>query len=237
MSSSIDASALLSPSMGQLMACDELFVINDNERLSLGTVRWPAFNLDYTYGFKGVLGSDFSYHKIKLSAQKDQKMGILGVSKIKLTGGYIAGDLPYTLLYNTIGNETFFYVDFAYNLMDYFEFSTDKYVEFRYRHSFEGFILNTIPLMKKLKWRLIGSANILYGDISDRNLAMTKYKMVNGEEVLPFHQLDNRPYVELGYGVENIFKVFSVEAFHRLTYLDRQDVRKFGLKFNIQLIL
>lgn len=224
-------------SVSMRYAKDELFVINDNERLSLGTVRWPAFNLDYTYGFKGVLGSDFNYHKMKLSAEKDQKMGILGVSKIKLTGGYIVGDLPYTLLYNTIGNETFFYVDFAYNLMDYFEFSTDKYIEFRYRHSFEGFILNTIPLMKKLKWRLIGSANMLYGDISDRNLAMTKNKMVDGVEVLPFHQLDNRPYVELGYGVENIFKIFSVEAFHRLTYLDRQDVRKFGLKFNIQLIL
>lgn len=225
-------------SLSMRYAKDELFVINDNERLSLGTVRWPAFNVDYIHGFKGVLGSDFNYHKVKLSIDKDQKMGLLGVSKIRLTGGYIFGDLPYTLLYNTIGNETFFYVNFAYNLMDYFEFSTDKYLELRYRHSFEGFILNTIPLMKKLKWRLIGSANILYGDINSSNLSMTRNKTnAEGQEVLPFYQMDNRPYIELGYGVENIFKIFSVEAFHRLTYLDRQDVRKFGLKFNIQIIL
>ncbi len=217
---------------------DELFAINDNERISLGTLRWPAFNLDYTYGFKNVLSSDFSYHKVKLGIQKDQKMGILGKADISFTGGYILGDLPYTLLYNTIGNETFFYVDFAYNLMDFFEFSTDKYLEFRYRHQFEGFILNTIPLMKKLKWRLIGSANILYGDISDKNTRMTQSPIdITGSPVLQFNKLDNRPYIELGYGVENIFKVFSVEAFHRLTYLDQSDVRKFGLKLNIQFIL
>lgn len=219
-------------------AKDELFVVNDNERLSLGPVRWPAFTLDYTYGFKGVLGSDFSYHKFKGSIQKRQKMGLLGVSNIKLTGGYIIGELPYTMLYNTIGNETPFYVNFAYNLMDYFEFSMDKYLELRYRHSFEGFVLNTIPLMKKLKWRLIGSANLLTGRISDENISMVRYKTdPDGDPVVPFSQLDRRPYVELGYGVENVFKVFAVEAFHRLTYLDRPDVSKFALKFSIQIIL
>lgn len=219
-------------------AKDELFVVNDNERISLGTIRWPAFNLDYTYGFKGLLGSNFSYHRFKLSIEKDQKMGLLGVSRIKLTGGYILGNLPYTMIYNPIGNETVFYVNFAYNLMDYFEFSTDKYVELRYRHHFEGFILNTIPLMKKLKWRLIGSANMLTGEISDKNINMVQYKTdQSGNAILPFNRLDWRPYVELGYGVENIFRVFSVEAFHRLTYLDRPDVSKFALKFSIQLIL
>lgn len=219
-------------------AKDEVFVINDNERLSLGTVRWPAFNLDYTYGMSGVFGSDFEYHKLKLGIEKRQKMGILGVADLSLTGGYIFGQVPYPLLYNTIGNETNFYVNFAYNLMSYFEFSTDKYLDFRYRHQFEGFILNTIPLMKKLKWRLIGSANMLYGGLDQKNIDMVQYPLdENGNDELPFYQLDNRPYVELGYGIENILKIFSVEAFHRLTYLDHQDVSKFGLKFSIKVIL
>lgn len=224
--------------LGVRYAKDELFVINDNQRLSLGTIRWPAFTLDYTYGFKGLLGSDFSYHKIEMGIEKDQKMGLLGVANIKINGGYILGDLPYTLLYNTIGNETPVYVGFAYNLMDYFEFSNDKYAELRYRHSFEGFILNTIPLMKKLKWRLIGTANVLYGDLDDAHLDLTKHPTSpEGDLELPFRRMDHRPYVELGYGVENILKIFSVEAFHRLTYLDHADVRRFGLKFSIQFIL
>ncbi len=219
-------------------AKDEVFVINDNQRLSLGTVKWPAFNLDYTYGMRGFLNSDFEYHKIRLGVEKKQKMGFLGVANVSLTGGYIYGDLPYPLLYNAIGNETFFYVDFAYNLMNYFEFSTDKYLDFRYRHSFEGFILNTIPLMKKLKWRLIASANMLYGGLAASNIDQVQYELdEGGEPILPFNQFDKRPYVELGYGVENILKVFSVEAFHRMTYLDRPDVSRFGLKFSIKIVL
>ena len=220
-------------------AKDELFVINDNERLSLGTVKWPAFNMEYTYGINGFLGSDFEYHKLRASIEKRQKMGLLGVSNIKLTGGAVFGDLPYTLLFNPIGNETPFYVGFAFNLMDFFEFSTDRYVDFRYRHSFEGFILNRIPLMKKLKWRMIGSANALYGSIKESNIGTVRFETDSeGTEIIPFKKLSGgMPYVELGYGIENIFKVFSIEAFHRITYLDSPNVNKFALKFNIQVIL
>ena len=29
------------------------------------------------------------------------------------------------------------------------------------------------------------------------------------------------PYVEVGYGIENIFKLLSINMIHRLTYLDK----------------
>ena len=215
-------------------AKDEIFVINDNDRLSMGTVRWPVFEFKYTYGFKDVLESSFEYHKFRLSFAKRQKMGLLGISKIKATGGLILGDLPYPLLYNTIGNQTPFYVDFAYNLMDYFEFSSDRFVELRYKHSFEGIILNTIPLLKRLKWRLIGEANVLYGDLSQSSISRVIYPLdMNNDPILPFSQFTNKPYIEVGYGVENIFRFLSVQAFHRLTYLDQNNVNKFAIKFNI----
>ena len=79
---------------------------------------------------------------------------------------------------------------------------------------------------------------MLYGGLDQKNIDMVQYPLdENGNDELPFYQLDNRPYVELGYGIENILKIFSVEAFHRLTYLDHQDVSKFGLKFSIKVIL
>ena len=217
---------------------DELFVINDNERLSLGATRFPIFNLNYTRGFQGVFGSDFEYDKVELSIEKKQKMGFTGVGRIKIIGGYVFGDLPYTLLYNPIGNQTPYYVSFAYNLMDYFEFSTDKYVELRYRHSFQGLFFNWIPLIKKLKWRAVGSANLLMGDMSKSNTLMTEpYTNSTGDQYYPYTKLDARPYAEFGYGIENILRVFSIEAFHRLTYLDQPGVNRFALKFNIQITL
>ena len=46
-----------------------------------------------------------------------------------------------------------------------------------------------------------------------------------------------KPYVELGYGVENIFKFFRVDFIHRLTYVDKiknPEARKFGVLFSFQ---
>jgi hypothetical protein len=216
-------------------AKDELFIIDDNTRSSLGLNRWPAFTFNYIYGAKGVLGSDFNYHKFKFSFEKRQKISFLGISNIKLTSGYVLGDIPYTLLYNPIGNPTPAYVGFAYNLMDYFEFSTDKFVELRYRHSFEGLFLNGIPLMQKMKLRELASVDILYGSIDSRKAAMTPltYEYAGATKSY-FTKLDNRPYIELGYGVENILHIITIQAFHRITYLESPDVRRFGVKFKVE---
>jgi hypothetical protein len=43
--------------------------------------------------------------------------------------------------------------------------------------------------------------------------------------------------VELGYGVENIFKFLRVDFVHRVSYLDNPNVRKFGVLFTAQLQL
>ncbi|MDH5383011.1 MAG: DUF5686 family protein, partial [Cyclobacteriaceae bacterium] len=219
-------------------AKDELFIINDNERLSMGTNRYPVLTLRYTLGLKDVLGSDFNYHKLSGSIKKSQKMGVFGVSDLSLSGQYIFSQLPYPLLNSHIGNETPFYVSFANNLMNYYEFTSDHHVSFRMRHHFEGLILNRIPLMKRLKWRLTGTADVVYGGIRQENMDMVVDRIDNlGNPYFPFQTFDSRPYMELGYGVENIFKVLRVDFFHRLTYLDRADVNPFGVKFSFQFIL
>jgi len=216
-------------------ARDELWVINDNERISLGTVRFPAVTFTYTRGFDNLFNSDFSYHKLGLRMFKFQKMGLLGRAAIDLEGGYIFGELPYPLLHNPIGNESPFYINFTFNQMNYFEFSSDRFVSLRYRHFFEGLLLNKVPLFRKLKWRLTGTANLILGGIRDENVEIVA-RDENG--LLPFTEFEGgKPYVEVGYGIENIFKIFRVDAFHRLTYLDSPDARDFGVKFSVQLIL
>ena len=219
-------------------ARDEIFVIDDNRRVSMGTIRWPSIDFSYTYGIPDFLGSDIEYHKFELQIQKRQKMGFLGVGYFDLDAGWILGDVPYPVLFNTIGNETIVYANFAYNLMNFFEFSSDKYASLRYRHSFEGLLLNKIPLMRKLKWRLTGTANIVYGGMSNDNLNLVNYPQdEDGNDIIPFRTLSEKPYIELGYGVENIFKFFRIDAFHRITYLNSPDVNKFGLKLTVQVIL
>ncbi len=221
-------------------AKDELFIIDDNDRMSLGTVRSPRITLKYSAGLNDLLGSDFDYHRLTLRFDKNVRMGGLGVSKLQIDGGYIFGQLPFPLLKTHIGNEFPVYYEFAFNQMDFFEFVSDKYLELKYLHHFEGFIFNRIPLMKKLKWRLVGIANFALGSVRSENLGEINPLVTNndGDQVLPFTTFDGtKPYVELGGGIENIFKFFYVGAVQRLTCLDRPGVRKTGLIFGIQFIL
>jgi hypothetical protein len=47
-----------------------------------------------------------------------------------------------------------------------------------------------------------------------------------------FRPLTNVPYVEVGYGIDNIFKIFRVDATHRLTYLDNPGATPFSIKIS-----
>lgn len=219
-------------------ARDELFILNDNDRLSLGTSRWPVLTLRYTRGFKGVLGSDFDYDKLRMSVYKRIRMGPLGTAYADLAGEYVFNTLPYPLLSLHLGNQTPVYAVVTYNLMNYGEFISDRHASLQYRHHFEGFLLNRIPLMRKLKWRLVATANAIYGGMRQQNRDLVAATNSSGEQTLPvgFLQAD-RPYVELGYGVENIFRFFRVDFIHRLSYLDNPDARKFGVFFSVQFVL
>lgn len=216
-------------------ARDELFIQNDNERISLGTSRWPVITLRYTHGMQGVLGSDFNYDKLYLSIKKRIRFGPLGYSYLTLTGENVFGTVPYPLLAVHLGNQTPIYNTVTYNLMNYGEFVSDHYATLRYQHYFEGLFLNRIPLLKKLNWRLLGTVNILSGGMRQSNRDLISTHTPSGEDTIPVGYLtDKKPYIELGYGIENIFKVLRVDFVHRLTYLNNANARAFGILFTAQ---
>lgn len=217
-------------------ARDEVFLQNDNERISLGTTKWPVVTLRYTHGFKGVLGSDFEYDKLRLGLTKRIKTGPLGVAYATVQGEYIFNTLPYPMLGLHLGNETPIYTSVLYSLMNYGEFVSDHYVSLQYRQYLEGFLLNRIPLLKRLNWRLLATSNVIMGGLRPANQELIDNYTLAGQESAPSGYFsNNKPYVELGYGVENIFRVLRVDFVHRVTYLDKPDVRKFGILFTAQM--
>jgi hypothetical protein len=191
--------------------------------------------MDYTYGFKDVIDSDFEFHKLQLTVFQKIRMGGLGESGLQLKGGYIFGQVPYLLLENHIGNESMFYTTGAFNTMNFFEFVSDQYASLRYEHFFQGLLMNKIPLIRKLKWRLLGTANILYGSLRPENLQIVSPVDPDGNPTPGFQGLDPEvPYIELGYGIENIFKFVRIDGVHRITYRDNPDAQKFALKVSFQ---
>lgn len=199
-------------------AKDRKYLINDNYRYHAGLNRYPVITLRYTAGLKGVLGSDFAYNKLGLNIKKSLKLGSFGTSLLVLDGEYIFGVAPYPLLENHLGNESPFYADRAYSLMDNFEFTSDHYASLRYRHHFNGLIMNRIPLLKYLKLRLFGEARVLVGGVRQANIdVMVPLTDNDGNPVPHFKSLNDKPYVELAYGVENIMKIIQVVAVHRFS--------------------
>jgi len=213
---------------------DETFIQNGNQRVSLGLKKWPAITLRYTHGIRGLFGSTFNYDKVRLSLDKRIRLGPLGVGFLNLSGEYIFNTLPYPLLAVHLGNQSPIYSQFTYNLMNFGEFVSDSYVSMRYRQYLEGLLLNRIPLLNKLQWRLVGTANIIYGSLRDSNRELISEVTSLGTKTLFTGYFTGDPYVEMGYGVENIFKFFRVDFVHRLTYLNNPRARNFGVLFTIQ---
>lgn len=214
-------------------ANNEVFVVNDNERISLGSGSWPVLNLKYTLGLNNAFGSTVEYQRVDVGVEQEFVMGRLGNSIYRLEAGKVFSAVPYPLLEVHTGNESPFYYEATYNLMDFFEFASDTYASLRYEQYFEGLLFNRLPLIKKLRWRVLGTANILYGDLSQKNLDLIPAITPSGATQESFRALGSTPYVELGYGIENIFRFLRVDAFHRLTYLD-EGARKFGVKVSVQ---
>ncbi|MBC7408163.1 MAG: carboxypeptidase-like regulatory domain-containing protein [Arcicella sp.] len=210
----------------------ETYLMDGNERVSLGARRIPVITLTYQHGMKGVLGSNFNYNKFTAKIYQSFRLGNLGRSDYTIQAGYIPSDLPAPLLFPHLGNQTFFYNRAAFNTMHFFEFVSDKFVSLNYNHNFEGLLFNRIPLIRQLKWRLIASANVLFGSQRESNLELMKeaVPVINPREMgnrsrprYNFSALNpDIPYIEVGYGIDNIFKIFRIQAFHRLTYLDHE---------------
>lgn len=222
-------------------AKDRKYLINDNYRYHSGFNRFPVVTLRYTAGLKGVMGSDFAYNKVGLNIKKKFKLGSFGTSMLILDGEYIFGVAPYPLLENHLGNESPFYADRAYSLMDNFEFTSDHYASVGYRHHFNGLIMNRIPLIKYLKLRLFGEARVLIGGVRQENIdVMVPQTDNDGNPVPHFKSLSETPYVELAYGVENIMKIIQVVFVHRFSDASipgNDDANRFGIRIGFDFTL
>ncbi len=212
-------------------AWHRLYLRNGNRRLDLGPDKGPELKVTYTRGLKGVLGGQFDYNKLDVTIEQDVPMGKLGQAKYVLGGGQVFDPVPYPLLEVHLGNNSPFYNYLAFNLLRPFELVSDRYASFQYIHHFEGLILSRIPVLRRTNWRLVANYSALVGEFNNQNRVLT------ATDVPQLGGLSETPYMEVGYGIENIFRLLRVQVFHRLTYRDGPDPRNWGVLGTIQLVL
>ncbi len=209
-------------------AYKEKFISGDFSRVSLGT-KWPIFQVNYAKSLQNAFEGEYDYQKVVLNIKDRIRISsLLGYTDYILEGGQIFGSVPFPLLELHGGNETYVYDYMSFNMMKYYEFASDRYVSLGLFHHFEGLILNKIPLLRKLKWREVVTGKSVIGSVNNKNRQTLIFPST-------LHALDKGPYVEVSAGIENIFKIFRVDALWRLTYRDPKAINNFGVKFGFQL--
>ena len=189
----------------------ERFLESTFNRISLGSP-YPIVEFRYTKGVSDVFKSNYNYTKLFGSISDFKKIAPLGNIYYNFFGGKTYGTLPFMLLDIAPGNEIYYYNKYAFNLMNRYEFLHDKYAGINVEHNIGNGLFRFIPLTRKLKFRQFWSAKALWGSLSDEN---KKYNMPNGSPYL-FSSLDGNTYLEVGTGVDNIFKVFRLDFVWRL---------------------
>jgi hypothetical protein len=199
----------------------EKYIMDGNERITLGTKRAPVLTIRYTHGTQALRG-DYNYDRVTARAQQTFRLGPLGRMTYLLSAGFTPSTLPAPLLFPHIGNPTPLLTTNTFNRMQFYEFVSDRFVAVHIQHKFEGLLFNRLPGIRKLNWRLVANADVLWGSMSRSNKAVETFKpLPDGFKPVHFGSLDgSKPYLELGYGIDNIFKIFRIQGIHRLTYLE-----------------
>jgi hypothetical protein len=209
-------------------AYKEKYINGDFSRISLGT-KWPVMQVNYAKSLQNAFRGEYDYQKVVLNlSDRVRLISLLGYTDYTAEVGKIFGMVPYPLMELHGGNETYVYDYMSFNMMKYYEFASDQYASVGLFHHFEGLLFNKVPLIKKLKWREVVTCKALWGSVNEKNMSTLIFPQT-------LSALGNEPYVEVSAGVENIFKVFRIDALWRSTYHRQKTIENFGLKFGFQL--
>lgn len=213
-------------------AYQERFLEDNFSRSSFGS-DYPIVELKYTRGWKGVLNSSYNYNRLDLSVSDYVKLPPYGSLYYNVFAGKVFGTLPYTFLAQQPGNDWYYYSKYSFNLMNRFEYITDRYAGFNIEHNVGSGLFRYIPLTRKIKLRQFWEAKGVVGDLSDAN------KQLNFVGNYPFKSLDGKLYMEVGTGIDNIFKFFRVDFIWRVLPQPLPDNKqqRFGVFFGFRLSL
>ncbi len=197
----------------------EKVLAGEFERIAVSSP-YPVFNLKYSFGVKELFNGEYEYHNLRFNASQWFSFLSAGWLKYSIEAGKIWGTLPFPLLNIYSGNETFYHDDYAFNLMNYYEFISDEYASYHVVYHMQGFFLNHVPVLRKLKWREVVALKGAVGHTAYGN------KFYN---LLPERSYISKPYMEASVGIENIFRFIRIDAVWRLFYNEHPDIKPFGI--------
>jgi hypothetical protein len=107
-------------------------------------------------------------------------------------------------------------------MMNRYEFIHDQYAGINIEHNIGNGLFRFFP---NLKFRQFWTAKALWGSLSDAN------KALNFKEGTNFQTLNGKTYLEVGTGVDNIFRLFRIDFIWRLlpSSAIKETTKRFGV--------
>ena len=177
----------------------------------------PTIHLSHRIGF---MSDGFRYQRTDFSAEKRFWLSAFGHIDAKMQSGIVWNRVPYPRLCFPSGNNSVYISSSAFNTMRPMEFVVDQYAALFATYHLKGWILNKIPLIKRLRLREVAGFNILYGGLSAKNNPEAEhtaglFKLPEGTT-----PLGTQPYMEYSIGIENILKFIRIDFIRRLSYAE-----------------
>lgn len=180
----------------------------------------PIFTLTHRFGaysYQPFAGHHL-YNKTEFNAFKRFHMSFAGFLDARVAASGVWNSVPWPLLIIAEANQSFSYRRESFHMLNALEFISDRSAQINLTWHMKGMILNNIPLIKRLNLREIICFNGVYGTLSDKNDPTRTHGLFAIPEGT--RQLDKMPYMEVGVGLENIFKILRLVYYQRITYRD-----------------
>ena len=202
----------------------EKYVESNFNRITLGST-YPIGELRFTKAIPGVLGSNANYSRISFNVSDWITLPPYGSFYWDVFAGKTIGQAPYMFLNIAPGNEIYYYNKYAFNLMNRYQFISDRYAGFIVEHNVGNGIFRLLSPIRTLKLRQFWNIKFLTGSLSEQN---QRLNFVAGH---PFTKLDKGPYIEAGTGVDNIFRLFRIDLIWRISPrpLPEENYQRFGV--------
>lgn len=193
----------------------------------------PIFTLSHTYLPRGFLGGEFDINKTELGVMKRFWFSAFGYTDVILKAAKLWNNAPFPDLLEPNGNLSYTIQDESFTLMRPMEFVADQYASWDVTYWANGWILNRIPLLNKLKLREVFSCRGIFGSIRDMNLPKNNQRLYRFPETAVCQSFDKKPYVEVGVGIDNIFTLLRIDYVWRINYRHTPQADRSGIRIQI----
>ena len=193
----------------------------------------PIMTLTQTYMPKGFMGSLHEINKTELGLQKRFWFSAFGYADVIVRGEKVWSKVAYPDLLMPNVNLSYTIQPESYALMKPMEFINDQALSWDLTYWGNGILMNRLPLIKKLRLREVLSLRGIWGSLSDKNNpALSEDVFLFPEDVL-CQPMDNKPYMEAGVGLDNIFTILRIDYVWRLTYRDHAGTDRHGIRIQL----